>query len=138
MSSLVSISPQSHQVTSRCIWSLFKSGHTVLFQKREDRRATLEECEFKRLKSLAQLAHVPKHDDRSSSAWLYGKLRVISRTNSRNSKYEPTVFSGCAGDSAGKRRNRARPCFQLLALVEERLGDLSAKRQTRSVRDIRD
>jgi hypothetical protein len=31
---------------------------------------------FKRLKSLAQLGHVPKHDDRSSRAWLYGKLLV--------------------------------------------------------------
>src|SRR5712692_980543 len=32
------------------------------------------ELVFKRLKSLAQLGHVPKHDDRSSRAWLYGKL----------------------------------------------------------------
>jgi hypothetical protein len=31
---------------------------------------------FKRLKSLVQLGHVPKHDDRSSRAWLYGKLLV--------------------------------------------------------------
>ena len=31
---------------------------------------------FKRLKSLAQLGHVPKHDDRSSRAWLYRKLLV--------------------------------------------------------------
>jgi len=31
---------------------------------------------FKRLKSLAQLGHLPKHDDRSSRAWLYGKLFV--------------------------------------------------------------
>jgi len=30
----------------------------------------------KRLKSLARLGHVPKHDDRSSRAWLYGKLLV--------------------------------------------------------------
>jgi Transposase DDE domain len=34
------------------------------------------ELVFKRLKSLAQLGHVPKHDDRSSRAWLYGKLFV--------------------------------------------------------------
>ena len=32
------------------------------------------ELVFKRLKSVAQLGHVPKHDDRSSRAWLYGKL----------------------------------------------------------------
>ena len=31
---------------------------------------------FKRLKSVAQLGHVPKHDNRSSRAWLYGKLLV--------------------------------------------------------------
>lgn len=32
------------------------------------------ELTFKRLKSLAQLGHLPKHDDQSSRAWLYGKL----------------------------------------------------------------
>lgn len=32
------------------------------------------ELAFKRLKSLAQLGHLPKYDDRSSRAWLYGKL----------------------------------------------------------------
>jgi hypothetical protein len=31
---------------------------------------------FKRLKSIAQLGHVPKHDDQSTRAWLYGKLFV--------------------------------------------------------------
>jgi len=34
------------------------------------------ELVFKRLKSLVQLGHVPKHDDQSSRAWLYGKLFV--------------------------------------------------------------
>ncbi len=34
------------------------------------------ELTFKRLKSIAQLGHVPKHDDQSSRAWLYGKLFV--------------------------------------------------------------
>jgi hypothetical protein len=29
---------------------------------------------FKRLKSLAQLGHLPKHDPQSARAWLYGKL----------------------------------------------------------------
>lgn len=32
------------------------------------------ELVFKRFKSLAQLGHLPKHDDDSSKAWLYGKL----------------------------------------------------------------
>ena len=34
------------------------------------------ELVFKRLKSLAQLGHVPKHEDRSSRAWVCGKLLV--------------------------------------------------------------
>ena len=32
------------------------------------------ELAFKRLKSLAQLGHLPKHDEDSAKAWLYGKL----------------------------------------------------------------
>ena len=34
------------------------------------------ELVFKRFKSLADLGHLPKHDDASSRAWLYGKLLV--------------------------------------------------------------
>jgi len=34
------------------------------------------ELTFKRLKSIAQLGHLPKRDPRSSRAWLYGKLLV--------------------------------------------------------------
>jgi len=34
------------------------------------------ELVFKRLKKLLRVGHVPKHDDRSSHAWLYGKLLV--------------------------------------------------------------
>jgi hypothetical protein len=32
------------------------------------------------LKTLAQLGHLPKHDERSSRAWLYGKLFVALLT----------------------------------------------------------
>jgi hypothetical protein len=32
------------------------------------------ELTFKRLKSIAQIGHVPKQDEKSSRAWLYGKL----------------------------------------------------------------
>jgi len=32
------------------------------------------ELVFKRFKQIAQLGHLPKHDDESSKAWLYGKL----------------------------------------------------------------
>jgi hypothetical protein len=35
---------------------------------------------FKRLKSLAQLGHLPKYDAQSSRAWLYGKLFVALLT----------------------------------------------------------
>jgi hypothetical protein len=38
------------------------------------------ELVFKRLKSLAQLGHLPKSDDESSRAWLYGKLFVALLT----------------------------------------------------------
>lgn len=34
------------------------------------------ELVFRRLKSLAQLGQLPKHDERSSRAWLYGKLLI--------------------------------------------------------------
>jgi hypothetical protein len=38
------------------------------------------ELTFKRLKSLAQLGHLPKSDAQSSRAWLYGKLFVALLT----------------------------------------------------------
>jgi hypothetical protein len=38
------------------------------------------ELVFKRLKSLAQLGHLPKHDARNSRAWLYGKLFIALLT----------------------------------------------------------
>lgn len=38
------------------------------------------ELVFKRLKSLAQLGHLPKSDERSSRAWLYAKLFVALLT----------------------------------------------------------
>ena len=38
------------------------------------------ELTFKRLKTIVQLGHVPKHDDQSSRAWLYGKLFVALLT----------------------------------------------------------
>ncbi len=34
------------------------------------------ELVFKRFKSLAELGHLPKHNDESAKAWLYGKLLV--------------------------------------------------------------
>jgi hypothetical protein len=38
------------------------------------------ELSFKRLKSIADLGHLPKYDDRSSRSWLYGKLFIALLT----------------------------------------------------------
>jgi Transposase DDE domain len=38
------------------------------------------ELSFKRFKTLVQLSHIPKQDDQSSRAWLYGKLFVALLT----------------------------------------------------------
>lgn len=38
------------------------------------------ELVFKRMKSLAQLGHLPKYDEKSSRAWLYGKLFIALLT----------------------------------------------------------
>jgi len=38
------------------------------------------ELVFQRLKQIAQLGHLPKHDPESSQAWLYGKLLVALLT----------------------------------------------------------
>ena len=38
------------------------------------------ELVFKRLKSLAQLSHLPKSDAQSARAWVYGKLFVVLLT----------------------------------------------------------
>jgi len=38
------------------------------------------ELAFKRMKTLAHLGHLPKHDERSARAWLYGKLLVALLT----------------------------------------------------------
>jgi hypothetical protein len=40
------------------------------------RQSFTRQLVFKRFKSLAQLGHLPKYDDESAKAWLYGKLLV--------------------------------------------------------------
>lgn len=44
------------------------------------RRRWQIELVFKRLKTIAHLGHLPKHDEGSSRAWLYGKLLVALLT----------------------------------------------------------
>lgn len=53
-----------------------RSGGSTVDVLRTYRMRWQIELVFKRLKSLAQLGHLPKHDDHSSCAWLYGKLLV--------------------------------------------------------------
>ena len=38
------------------------------------------ELVFKRFKQIAQLGHLPKYDEQSAKAWLYGKLFVALLT----------------------------------------------------------
>ena len=58
------------------------------------------ELAFKRLKSLAQLGHLPKADAQSARAWLYGKLFVallteqLIRRGQALSPCRPTKVSG--------------------------------------------
>jgi hypothetical protein len=69
------------------------------------------ELVFKRLKSLAQLGHVPKHDDRSCRAWLYGKLLVALLTQKLIRIGRAISPSGCSlsapWDHAVRRVNSA-------------------------------
>jgi IS4 transposase len=61
---------------------------TTLTKQKATTREVLEcyrlrwqiELTFKRLKSIARLGHVPKQDDQSVRAWLYGKLLVALLT----------------------------------------------------------
>jgi hypothetical protein len=71
------------------------------------------ELAFKRLKSLAQLGHLPKADEQSARAWLYGKLFVallteqLIRRGQSLSPCRPTAASG------GTAIPLARVCIRL-------------------------
>jgi hypothetical protein len=68
--------------------TLFYAGYVMVFTTADaaqfEPRRILEtyrlrwqiELVFKRFKQLAQMGHLPKHDEESSKAWLYGKLLV--------------------------------------------------------------
>lgn len=63
------------------VFSTFPTKHFTALEIMEWYRARWQiELVFKRLKSLAQLGHLPKYDDQSSRAWLYGKLFVALLT----------------------------------------------------------
>ena len=59
------------------------------------------ELVFKRFKSLAELGHLPKHDEHSARAWLYGKLFVALLAR-KNSSATPAPFP--PGDITWSRR----------------------------------
>ena len=77
------------QMTTRAETREF-AKYVIVFTTRHDVSATriLDwyrsrwqiEIVFKRLKSLAQLGHLPKREDRSSRSWLYAKLLVALLT----------------------------------------------------------
>ena len=68
--------------------TLASAAHILVFTTLPTAEATAEqvldgyrlrwqiELVFKRLKSMVALGHIPKHDEQSSHAWLYGKLLV--------------------------------------------------------------
>lgn len=70
----------------------FRAGYVMVFTSVSASRLSSEEVlglyrirwqvelVFKRFKQLAGLGHLPKHDDASSRAWLYGKLFVALLT----------------------------------------------------------
>lgn len=54
------------------------------------------ELAFKRLKSMAKLGHLPKHDERAARAWLYGKLllSLLSQKLARHGRaFSPWGYS---------------------------------------------
>jgi hypothetical protein len=67
---------------------------------------------FKRLKSVAHLGHVPKHDDRSSRAWLYGKLLVTLLAQKLIRIGRDISPSGCALSARGTMQCVARIQFR--------------------------
>ena len=73
------------------------------------------ELVFKRLKSLAQLGHLPKYDARSPRAWLYGKLFValltqkLIRVGRDISPWEYELAEGSAPKRVARVQLRAPP-----------------------------
>ena len=63
------------------VFTTLNAQQATAFQVLEAYRLRWQiELTFKRLKSIAQLGHVPKYDDKSSRAWLYGKLLIALLT----------------------------------------------------------
>lgn len=68
------------------------------------------ELAFKRLKTLAEFGHLPKYDDDSSKAWLYGKLLVALLTE-RMRRYAESFFP-CGCHYADERDEESSRCAE--------------------------
>lgn len=62
------------------VFTTFGREHTAIDILNYYRLRWQIELVFKRFKQIAGLGHLPKHDDESSKAWLYGKLLVALLT----------------------------------------------------------
>ena len=71
------------------------------------------ELAFKRLKSLAQLGHLPKADEQSARAWLYGKLFVALLTEQLIRQGQALSPCGPPRASAGTTISLARVCVRI-------------------------
>jgi hypothetical protein len=80
------------------------------------------ELMFKRLKSLARIGHVPKHDDRSSRAWLYGKLLIAHKNSSvLGATFPPGVTQARRGAPPSPWREFSFALHQIQQAIEPRL-----------------
>jgi hypothetical protein len=91
------------------------------------------ELVFKRLKSIAQLGHVPKHDDRSSRAWLYGKLLVTLLAQKSIRIGGDISPSGCPISAAGDHIGPSRE-FSFALHKPSNRGSHCSKRSFRGIR----
>lgn len=80
------------------------------------------ELVFKRFKQIANFGHLPKHDDESSKAWLYGKLFVallIEKLQAYGGAFSPW------GNYVNQTRFEAQKCLERI-LLHVSLGDGSS------------
>lgn len=70
------------------------------------------ELVFKRFKQLARLGHLPKYEQESAKAWLYGKLLVallVEKMRDHAKSFSPWGYDGLPSDAQPVARVRVRP-----------------------------
>ena len=97
-------------LTSRSYGEGLETGRRIL---QAPRQSFTRQLAFKRLKSLAQLGHLPKADEQSARAWLYGKLFVALSTEQLIRRGQ--VLSPCRSPhtAEGSTLSLARVCVRL-------------------------